>query len=246
MSTVRPAPPAPAPPAPVAAPVHAAVHAAILDAACAGDVAALHALLAAHPPAAAARDASDESAFVLAAFRGHRAAAEAILAARRAAGSPVDAFEAAIADDAARLAALLDAEPALANAVRPDGWPVLHLTGFWGAPAAAALLLDRGADVHARSRNATANTALHATLAMSQDLAVARLLLERGADPDAIGGAGWRPLHVAASRGSADAVTLLLAHGATPAATDDAGATPADVARARGHPAVAEQFDGWR
>jgi ankyrin repeat protein len=209
--------------------------AAVLDAARAGDVAALRAVLAEHPGAAAARDAAGDSAFVVAAFHGHRAAAELL-----AAHAPLDLFAAAIAGDVARLAELLDADPDGARAVRPDGWPVLHLAGFWGMPAAAALLLDRGADVHAVSRNATANTALHATLAISGDLATARLLLARGADADAVGGAGWRPLHLAASRGNAAAVELLLAHGADPAARADDGRDAAAIARERGFPAVAD------
>jgi hypothetical protein len=86
----------------------------------------------------------------------------------------------------------------------------------------------------------TANTALHATLAISGDLATARLLLARGADANAVGGAGWRPLHLAASRGHAAAVELLLAHGADPAARADDGRDAAAIARERGFPAVAD------
>lgn len=213
-------------------------HAALLDAARAGDVAALRALLAAHPAAAAtARDAAGDSAFVVAAYRGHADAARLL-----AAHAPLDLFEATIAGDVARLTMLLDADPAGVHAVRHDGWPVLHFAGFWGMPAAAALLLDRGADVGAVSRNATANTALHATLAISGHLPTVELLLARGADANAVGGAGWRPLHLAASRGARAAVERLLAAGADPTARADDGRDAAAIARERGHAAVAERL----
>jgi ankyrin repeat protein len=200
-------------------------------------------LLAEHPAAALARDAAGDSAFITAAYHGHRDAAR-LVAAHAAPYRPLDPFEAAIAGDVARLAMLLDAEPALVRAVRHDGWPLLHFAGFWGMPAVAALLLDRGADLHARSANATANTALHVTFAISGHLATARLLLERGADADAVGGAGWRPLHLAASRGHQEGVALLLAHGADPAHRADDGRDAAAIARERGHPAIAERLAG--
>lgn len=213
------------------------VRAAVLDAARAGDVARLRTLLAAHPIAAAARDAAGDSAFILAAYRGHREAA-GLLAAR----APLDVFEAAIVGDVPRLAALLDADASLVRAVRHDGWPALHFTGFWGRPDAAALLLDRGADVHAVSANSTANTALHATLAISGDVPTAALLIARGADANAHGGGGWRPLHLAASRGNRDAIELLLAHGADPAARADDGRTAAEIAAERGHAAASARL----
>jgi ankyrin repeat protein len=234
MSTASAAPGAAPTPDAASGPDHDAVRQAVLDAARAGDAARLGALLATHPAAAAAQDAAGDSAFMLAAYRGHRAAAELL-----AAHAPLDVFEATVAGDVARLAALLDADPALARLVRHDGWPALHFAGFWGMPDAAALLLDRGADVHAVSANATANTALHATLAISGHLPTAALLLARGADANARGGAGWRPLHLAASRGHVAALDLLLAHGADPAARADDGQDAAAIARARGHDAAA-------
>ena len=48
--------------------------------------------------------------------------------------------------DAAALAAHLDRDPALARARRADGWPLLHLAGFYGHPAVVDLLAREDAD----------------------------------------------------------------------------------------------------
>lgn len=207
---------------------------AFLDAAGAGDLAAVRAALDADPALVHARDAAGDSALVVATFRGHREVAR-LVAERAAAAGALDAWEAALVGDVGRLAALLDADPSLARARRHDGWPALHLAGFHGHPAVAALLLDRGAEVDARSANHLANTALQATLAISGHLPLAELLLARGADANAVGAGGYRPLHLAASRGSVPGVDLLLAHGADPAARADDGRTAADLAVERGH-----------
>ena len=214
---------------------------AFLDAAHAGDLAAVRAALDADPALVRALDDAGDSALVRAAFRGHREVAWLVAERAREAGA-LDAWEAALVGDVARLRALLDADPSLVRARRHDGWPVLHLAAFYGHPEVAALLVDRGADVDARSANHLANTALHATLAISGDLALAALLLARGADANAVGAGGYRPLHLAASRGSVPAVELLLAHGADPAAPADDGRTAAGIAAERGHEGAAARL----
>jgi ankyrin repeat protein len=199
------------------------------------------ALLAADPAlAATARDAAGDRALVVAAFRGHRAVAERV--ARALGPAALDAWEAALVGDADALAARLDADPALARARRPDGWPLLHLAGFHGHPAVVDVLVARGADVGARSENAMANTALHAVFATSGDHRVAERLVAAGADPGARGGGGYTPLHLAASRGDAAGAALLLAAGADPAARSDDGRTAAGIAADRGHAALAARL----
>jgi ankyrin repeat protein len=241
----RPRPPAgarvttPPSPAPTAAPDHAR---ALLDAARAGRLEEIDALLDARPDLArSARDEAGDSAVVVAAFNGHRAAAERVARAIGPAG--LDAWEAALMGEVATLAARLDADPSLVAARRHDGWPLLHLAGFYGHPAVVDLLVARGAALDARSTNRMQNTALHAALALSGDVGVVRRLVEAGVDVRTRGGGGYTPLHLAASRGNADAVALLVARGADPAARTDDGQTAADVARGRGHDAVAGQLD---
>jgi uncharacterized protein len=218
---------------------------ALFEAARAGDLTTVRDALDADPALAAARDEGGDSVLVAAAYRGHRAVAELAAVRRRALDAPdaaLDAWEAALLGDLDRLRALLDADPTLIARRRHDGWPLLHFAGFYGIPEVATLLLDRGADVAMLSENHIANTALHATLAISGHLPTAALLVARGANADATGGGGYRPLHLAASRGNMEAIELLLAHGADPAALTDDGQTAADIAAARGHQAAAERL----
>src|SRR5262245_6551971 len=59
-------------------------------------------------------------------------------------------------------------EPASVNSYSHDGWTPLHLASFFGHRDLAELLLERGADVNARSRSerfARENTPLHAAAA---------------------------------------------------------------------------------
>jgi len=80
----------------------------------------------------------------------------------------------------------------------------------------AALLLDRGADVNARSRStrfARENTPLHAAAANRQ-VAVAELLVARGADVNARDGSGFTPLALAANSKSDVLMLMLMENGA--------------------------------
>jgi ankyrin repeat protein len=174
---------------------------------------------------------------VVAAFQGHRAVAERV--ARAIGPDRLDPWEAALVGEAGALARHLAADPSLAAARRADGWPLLHLAGFYGHRDVVDLLVARGADVHARSANAVDNTALHAVLAMSGDAGVAERLLAAGADPNAAGGGGYTPLHIAASRGDVQGVALLRAHGADASARTADGRTAAAIAAERGHPDLA-------
>jgi ankyrin repeat protein len=215
----------------------------LFEGARAGDAAAVRAALDADPTLVQARDTGGDSVLIAAAYRGHRALAELAAERMRAeGGGGLDAWEAALLGDGDRLRALLDADPSLVRARRHDGWPLLHFAGFYGFPEIAALLLDRGADVGMLSDNHIANTALHATLAISGHAPTVELLVARGADANALGGGGYRPLHLAASRGSLPLVEFLLAHGADPAARSDDGQTAADIAAAQGHQAAAERL----
>lgn len=226
MTTPRSATPSAAPDAAPGPALHAAARV--------GDLRAVSAILAAAPEVAGWRDADGESALVAAAFRGHRPVAE--LLARHVA---LDAWEAALMGDVARLRALCAEDPARVNARRHDGWTPLHLAGFYGHPDVVAALLELGAEPSILGHNALANTPLHAVLAMSGDDRVVELLVGAGADVDARAAGGYTPLHLAASRGNVPAMLLLLAKGASPAARTDDGRSAADIAAERGHLEVA-------
>src|SRR5579863_8922637 len=71
-------------------------------------------------------------------------------------------FAAAIQGDVAALESLIAANRALANAQSSDGWTPLHLAAFFGKTDAARFLLNKGAEVNARSANQMSNMPLHA------------------------------------------------------------------------------------
>jgi ankyrin repeat protein len=148
-------------------------------------------------------------------------------------------FEACGVGDAAEMARQLKRDPKLATAWTDFGWTPLHLAAFSGVPSAALLLLDRGADIQARSRNKFKNTPLQVALLPGQ-LATAKLLLERGADPLVRQAHGFTPLHEAALLGRRDLVDLLLAAGAEINARANDGRTALTEAVRGKHSELAE------
>jgi ankyrin repeat protein len=162
-------------------------------------------------------------------------------------------FEAIRAKDWSRVAALVEADPSLAisaasimgeteriesllagnrslvSASSPDGWTPLHLAAFFGQKEAAQVLLNKGAQVNARSTNAMQNTPLHAAAA-GRHADVAKLLLDRGAAANARQHGGWTPLHAAAQNGDVEMARELLAGGADVQVRADNNQTAMDLA----------------
>lgn len=172
---------------------------------------------------------------LLALYHGHRDVAH-LLAARSAISFP----EACALGDAARVEALLAADPSLLQSRSTDGFPATGLAIFFGHSELARLLIGRGADVNASADNAQRVALVHAAAAV-QDRATMALLLGRGADPNARQQADYTPLHGAASRGDVEMAKLLLAHGAEREAAAADGMTPAAVARKYGR----DEFADW-
>jgi ankyrin repeat protein len=199
----------------------------------AGDVDRVRAMLAADSSLALARDHEGVSALLRARYRRDRALVEAV----KARVASLDAFEAATFGDLDRLVVLLADDPDLTGRRSGDGFTALHLAAFFGQDDAVRLLLARGADPDARGTGWMTGTPLNAA-ASARHATVVALLLEAGADRDAVQRGGWTPLHSAARNGDARTVELLLAHGADPAAMDDDSRSVADMARENGDPAT--------
>ena len=153
-------------------------------------------------------------------------------------------FEAAALGDAARVRELAAADRAAVGQRSPDGWPPLHLAAHFGHGDALDALLEAKADVHGRSTNSEANTALHAAMAGRANARIISRLLARGADVNARAAGGHTALHEAGFRGTLELAQILLAHGADATARDDGGQTPLDVAEAKGHAALARRLRG--
>lgn len=152
----------------------------------------------------------------------------------------LDVFEAAALGDCGRLRAILGEDAMRVWAVSEDGWAPLHLACAFGGPEAARLLLEHGAHAHQVSRNPQRNQPLHAAIALGDSVETVKLLLEAGADVNAVQAGGFTPLHQAAAAGKLGLIGVLLEHGAKRDVRCDQGKLPADYARERGHEVVAE------
>lgn len=124
------------------------------------------------------------------------------------------------------------------NEYSRDGYTPLQLACFFGHEDVARYLAGNGAQIDAVSKNAMAIQPLHAAAA-GNHTAIVQLLLEAGADANAVQQDSFRPLHAAAQNGSAELARLLLAHGADPNLTDALGRAPRDLAAEGGYDEVA-------
>ncbi|MBV9494786.1 MAG: ankyrin repeat domain-containing protein [Acidobacteria bacterium] len=152
-------------------------------------------------------------------------------------GASVSFAEACALGDEAKALAMLN-ESSI-DQRSEDGFPPVSLAIFFGHGALARQLIERGANVNAAAENAQRVAPVHAAAAVC-DRETMRMLLERGADPNAKQQGDFTPLHGAASRGDREMAELLLAHGADRQAKSADGKTPADVARERGYPSIGD------
>jgi ankyrin repeat protein len=157
------------------------------------------------------------SALLEALYRGQTEQVEQLLT-----GDPeLDVFEAAALGKTDRLRELLDEDATRANAFGDDGFHPLGLACFFGHVDSTRLLLERGADVNALSRNDQIQTAaIHAAAAAEgkgEDTRyeLVKLALEHGADPNLPQGSGFRAIDAARQNGDTRVEELLVQHGAT-------------------------------
>lgn len=191
----------------------------------------------------------------------------AILELLRAHGARADVWEAAALGDIVRVGELLDAQPALVNARRPNDAPPLH---FASTVDVARLLIDRGARLdsvdkygataarsaaYSKHRRDVARVIMNKSgendawlTAALDDVEALRALAAAGVDVANVrrdglnpgSGYGERPIDTAAALGNAAAVAFLLERGASPNAGkgDDAG--PLHYAAKAGSDAVVD------
>ena len=142
---------------------------------------------------------------------------------------------------AALLALASAAAPMSADAAVPASCPLWHTGNFhWGlSPEDAARCLLAGMDPNVDLF--FGDRPLHyATRLISHGPEVIELLLKHGAEPNAAGQHGYRPLHAAAegivNSRQVEKIAALLKGGADPNAQDNSGDTPLHLAAINGHP----------
>ncbi len=203
-----------------------------------GDLDGVRASLAEDPALLNAKNDTGQNAVLLSKYYGRHDVTSHLLSL----GPQLDIFTAAAVGDTAFVLRELDRDPALLAEYSSDGWTPLHLASFFGHNDLALKLIERGAQVDARSTNAMKNTPLHAASA-GRKAGLVQLLLERGADVNARQQGGWTSLHGAAQNGDRAIVELLLAHGAEVNARAENNQTPLDLALLKGHKDIAGLFD---
>lgn len=199
-----------------------------------GDLAAIRESVSANPSLLTGRNEGGQSAFLLARYYGQTAVADYLLSLN----PDLDVFERCVAGQTSEVLAEIDRNPALLEEHSGDGWTPLHLAAFFGHPELAKALLNRGANVDARSTNVMKNTPLHAAVAGRKADAI-RVLLDRGADVNARQHGGWTALQGAAQAGDREIVNLLLANEADPNLRADNNQSALDLALLKGHGEIA-------
>lgn len=207
----------------------------------AGDRSRLEALLAVEPGLVNARNERGHSPVLIAQYHQKRELVGVLLAA----DPELDIFDAASVGRTARVAELLDADPALLNAYSRDGFFPLGLAAFFGHPDTVRLLLARGADVNQVARNPMRVQPLHAAVG-GRSLEAVRLMVEAGAAVNAAQQEGWTPLHAAVHQKNADLTRYLLAHGADPKQTNDTGKSAIGLAAEEGSVEILKLLKGQR
>ena len=98
-------------------------------------------------------------------------------------------FEAAAFGLEERIITLVSENPDLVNEFAADGFTPLGLACYFNRAAAARILLIHEADVDLAARNGAQVAPIHSAVA-ANSLEISRLLLEQGANPDALQNGG--------------------------------------------------------
>jgi ankyrin repeat protein len=144
-------------------------------------------------------------------------------------GAVLNIFEAATVGALDRVEGWIVAQPELINAYAPDGFQPIGLAAFFGHAAIVELLLRVGAEVDSPSKNPMHVRPLHSAIA-NRRTAIAKLLIEHGADVNSVQADDFTPLHEAAQNDMLDVTQSLLDRGAHVNARLSNGKTPLALA----------------
>ena len=149
--------------------------------------------------------------------------------------------EAVACGDLSSVEDALATDSSIINQVSSDGFPPLSLACYFGQGTIATYLIEAGADLHATATNGTNIQALHAAVARN-DYQMCELLLQKGAEVNALQTQSVTALHSAVHRGNIALVKLLMEHGANKEGKMDNGDTPISIAEREGHKDILEYF----
>jgi ankyrin repeat protein len=163
-------------------------------------------------------------------------------------GAVVELFPAVAVGDEENVRRLLERNPKAASARGPDGYPALHFAVSMNYKTIVERLLDAGCEVDIRNKSDhtgyVGETALGCAAFWGRH-EIARLLIRRGADVNALTDRKSTPLHDAARVGNVKIARLLLENGAKPDARDKDDKTPLDwchESRAKNAAAIEKVF----
>jgi len=121
------------------------------------------------------------------------------------------------------------------------GYTPLHYAASKKEFDIALLLLDRGADVNAKTRDQ--EVAVISQAVLFGDKRMVELMIAEGADVNAVDKTGFSPLHYAARINNPEFVSMLLEAGAKPELKDAEGLTPHELAKDMGARGVIDVFE---
>lgn len=209
-----------------------------LNAARKGDVAQLEAMLAKDPRLLNFRNEMGQSAIMLAKYHRQAKAVEFLLEKN----PDLSLHEAAAVGTLERVQEMVRERGRLIDSHSKDGFTPLALASFFGNTDVAEFLVNQGANVELPATNPMLVAPIHAAVA-GKHRAIARMLVENGANVNARQQHGWAPLHAAAQNGDEELVRLLLDNGADREVRSEGGQTPLDLAMINGHGSVARLLE---
>jgi uncharacterized protein len=148
-------------------------------------------------------------------------------------------YEACAVGAFAQAEAILNENPPLINSYANDGFYALGLAIYFGHNDLAQWLIEKGANINQAAHNAAQVAPIHSAVS-TNNLAMVKYLLAKGANANQLQQQDISPLHGAAHNGNLLIVKELLDYGADPKAQMRDGKTPLAMAQEAEKSEVAE------